>query len=77
MALEHALLTILACPVDKGSLLYFEDEMILYNPRLRRRYPIRDGVPVMLAHLAEPVGAAEHALLVDRAQAGDAVPTQS
>ena len=38
----------LACPVDKGPLLWFDDEDVLYNPRLRRRYARRDGIPVML-----------------------------
>jgi uncharacterized protein YbaR (Trm112 family) len=73
MALEQKLLTIIACPVDKGSLLYFEDEMTLYNPRLRRRYLIRNGVPVMLAHQAESIDDSEHARLIKRAEAGEAV----
>jgi uncharacterized protein len=70
MALEQALLEILVCPVDKGALLYFEDENLLYNPRLRRRYWIRDNVPVMLAHEAETVTEAEHARLLRRASDG-------
>ena len=37
MALDPQLLEILACPEDKGPLLYFEDESILYNPRLKRQ----------------------------------------
>lgn len=77
MALDHALLKILACPVDKGSLLYFDDERLLYNPRLRRRYPIRGNVPVMLADQAETVSDAEHSRLLHRASSGAAVPTQS
>ena len=40
MALDPQLLEILACPEDKGPLLYFEDEDSLYNPRLKRRYEI-------------------------------------
>ena len=45
MALDPKLLEILACPEDKGPLLYFEDEASLYNPRLQaalrgqRRHP--------------------------------------
>ena len=35
MALDPQLLEILACPEDKGPLLYFEDEDALYNPRLQ------------------------------------------
>ena len=36
MALDPLLLEVLACPEDKGPLLYFADEDLLYNPRLRR-----------------------------------------
>jgi hypothetical protein len=35
MALSPTLLEILACPDDKGPLLYFADEDTLYNPRLK------------------------------------------
>ncbi len=49
MTLDPRLLEILACPTDKGPLLYFADEDALYNPRLRKRYRIHDGdIPVML-----------------------------
>jgi len=48
MSLDPVLLEILACPEDKGPLLYFESEDALYNPRLRRRYTIKDDIPVML-----------------------------
>jgi uncharacterized protein len=75
VALEEPLLRILACPVDKGSLLYFEDESALYNPRLRRRYLVTGDVPVMLAQSAEPVSGDEHARLMRRAGEGKAVPT--
>lgn len=75
MALDRALLKILACPVDKGGLLYFQDEMTLYNPRLRRRYPINDGVPVMLAQHAEAVPDHEHFRLLQRADSGAAIHT--
>ncbi len=48
MSLDPALLSILACPDDKGPLYYLEDEAVLFNPRLRRTYAIRDDIPVML-----------------------------
>jgi uncharacterized protein len=48
MALDPMLLEILACPEDKGPLYYLADEDSLYNPRLKRRYAIRDDIPVML-----------------------------
>ncbi len=58
MALDPQLLEILACPEDKGPLLYLEDEDALYNPRLRRRYDVRDDIPVMLIEEAEKPGTA-------------------
>ena len=60
MALDPKLLEILACPEDKGPLLYFEDESSLYNPRLKRRYAVRDDIPIMLIDEAETVDDAEH-----------------
>ena len=61
MALNPKLLEILACPEDKGPLFYVEAENTLYNPRLTRRYVVRDGIPVMLIDEAETVSAEEHA----------------
>ena len=48
MAIDPTLLRILACPQDKGPLFYVEDEGFLYNPRLHRKYPVRDDIAVML-----------------------------
>ena len=56
MALDPLLLEILACPDDKGPLLYFVDEDSLYNPRTHRRYSIRDDIPIMLVDESEVVG---------------------
>ena len=75
MSLDKLLLAILACPEDKGPLLYFEDEDSLYNPRLKRRYPIRNGIPVMLLDEAETVDDAEHERLVAKVSAEGIAPT--
>jgi uncharacterized protein len=64
MALNPKLLEILACPEDKGPLFYVEAEDTLYNPRLTRRYVVRDGIPVMLIDEAETVSADEHARII-------------
>ena len=74
MALDPKLLEILACPEDKGPLLYLESEHALYNPRLRRRYEIRDDIPVMLIDEATTVDDAEDARLLAKAEA-DGVPS--
>jgi uncharacterized protein len=75
VALDPQLLEILACPQDKGPLLYFEDEAALYNPRLQRRYRIEDGIPVMLIDEAESVPDAEHQRLLAKAAAEGIEPT--
>jgi uncharacterized protein len=67
MALDPQLLEILACPEDKGPLLYFADEDTLYNPRLKRRYAIREDIPIMLIDEAETVDHAEHERLLAKA----------
>jgi uncharacterized protein YbaR (Trm112 family) len=61
--LDSALLDILVCPADRGSLLYVESEALLYNPRLRRAYRIDDGIPVLLVDEARDVDDEEHAKL--------------
>lgn len=75
MALDPQLLDILACPDDKGPLLYVEDEAALYNPRLRRRYRIEDDIPVMLVDEADDVDEAEHDRLMAKAEAEGITPT--
>ena len=60
MALDPLLLEILACPEDKGPLYYLADEDALYNPRLKRRYAIRDDIPDMIIEEAETITDSEH-----------------
>lgn len=73
--LDPRLLEILACPKDKGPLLFLADEDSLYNPRLHLRYRVRDNIPVMLIDEAEEVDANEHARLVAKADSLGIKPT--
>jgi len=75
MSLDPRLLAVLACPVDKGPLYYLGDEKGLYNPRLRRRYEVRDGIPVMLPDESVEVAEADAAALDARIAAGELTPT--
>lgn len=75
MALDPKLLEILACPEDKGPLLYFADEQALYNPRLKRRYAVLDDIPVMLIDEATTVDDAEDARLRAKAESEGVRPT--
>ena len=77
MALDPKLLEILACPKDKGPLLYFADEDCLYNPRLRLKYRITDDIPVMLIDEAETADDAEAARLEAKASDEGITPTWS
>ena len=70
MPLDPLLIEVLACPVDKGPLLWFADEDLLYNPRLHRSYDVRDGIPVLLVDEATAVDDAEHERLMAKAAAG-------
>lgn len=75
MSLDAALLAILACPDDKGPLYYLDAEQVLFNPRLARTYPVRDGIPVMLIEEATTVDQQESARLQAIIDAESVPPT--
>ena len=57
MAIDKELLEILACPLDKKPVALEGDRLVC--SQCGRRYPIVDGIPVMLIDEAElPEGAA-------------------
>ena len=69
MSLDPQLLEILVCPEDKGALVYVESEGLLLNERLRRTYPVRDDIPVMLIDEASEVSEDEAKRLLSIASA--------
>jgi len=75
MPLDPSLLAILACPEDRGPLYYVADLDVLYNPRLRRAYDVRDGIPVMLVEEARSVDDAEHDRIQARIDGDPIAPT--
>ncbi len=75
MSLHPQLLEILACPEDKGPLYYLGDEQTLYNPRLKRRYDIRDDIPIMLIDEASTVDDDEHERIMAKVEAESLAPT--
>jgi uncharacterized protein YbaR (Trm112 family) len=75
MALDPTLLEILACPEDRGPLYYLADEQALYNPRLNRRYEIRDDIPILLVDEATTVDAAEHDRIMAKVESEGLRPT--
>ena len=46
--ISQELLKILVCPEDKGPLELVDGGKFLFNPRNGYKYPIRNGIPVML-----------------------------
>ncbi|HEV2950929.1 MAG TPA: Trm112 family protein [Actinomycetota bacterium] len=61
MTLDAELLEILVCPNDRGDIDYHEDEQVIVCRTCRFRYPVRDGIPVMLIDEAEKPGGASGA----------------
>lgn len=50
--IDPKLLEILVCPETKGPLVYDRAAQELLSKKARLAYPIRDGVPIMLAEEA-------------------------
>ena len=51
--IDKELLEILACPKCKTEVKLEDDRIVCINPHCGLRYPIRDGIPVMLIDEAE------------------------
>ena len=49
IAVDPKLLEILVCPLTKGPLVYDAQKQELFSKRAGLAYPIRDGIPIMLA----------------------------
>ncbi len=47
--LDPGLLEILVCPLTKGPLVYDEAAQELVSEKAGLAYPVRDGIPIMLA----------------------------
>ncbi len=75
MTLNPALLEVLACPSDRGPLLYLADENVLYNPREKRSYIVRDGIAVLLIEESKIVDQAEHDRIMAKVAADGVKPT--
>ncbi len=75
MPLDARLLEILACPDEKGPLYYFPADGFLLCPACRRRYEIRDDIPVMLLDEATVLSADDVEALLARAKDEGIGPT--
>ncbi len=52
---DPKLLEILVCPLTKGPLRYDAAAQELISDQAKLAYPIRDGIPIMLADEARPL----------------------
>jgi uncharacterized protein len=57
--IDPRLLEILVCPATRTTLTYDADKNELVSKSARLAYPIRDGVPIMLAGEARELGEGE------------------
>lgn len=55
-ATDPKLLEILVCPMTKTRLEYDSEKQELISRAARLAYPIRDGIPIMLADEARELG---------------------
>jgi len=53
--LDAELLSILACPESKAPLIQVGEWLYSTDAATRRRYPVRDGIPIMLIDESEVV----------------------
>lgn len=51
--IDKELLEILACPACKTGVRLEQEKIVCTNPQCGLRYPIREGIPVMLVEEAE------------------------
>jgi uncharacterized protein len=58
--MDKYLLSILVCPICKGSLVYHKPQQELICRLDRLAYPIRDNIPVMLADEARRISLQEY-----------------
>lgn len=65
MALDAFLLELLEDPVDHGALRYVASREVLYNPRTRQCYEVRDDIAVLLTSEVRDVDDAEHEAIMN------------
>lgn len=53
--IDPKLLEILVCPLTKGTLRYDREHQELISDKAGLAYPIRDGIPIMLADEAREI----------------------
>ncbi len=74
MPIDKDLLEILACPESKAPLVEIEEDgnhwLVSTDAATRRRYRVKDGIPIMLIDESEVLDEATWKGLVERAGSG-------
>jgi uncharacterized protein YbaR (Trm112 family) len=65
VALDAFLLELLEDPADHGPLRYVDSRNVLYNPRARQAYEVRDDIPVLLTSEVRDVDDEEHEAIMN------------
>lgn len=71
--IDKELLDILVCPETKAALVQVGDWLYSTDRKTRRRYPVRDGIPILIIEESEVVDEAEYDRVlsqIDGAQEG-------
>ena len=72
--IDAELLKIMVCPLSHAPLVQVGDWLYSTDPQTRRKYPVRDGIPIMLVDESQVVDAAEFQRVMERAAAGSQTP---
>ncbi len=75
--LDPELLSILACPESKAPLIPLGDWLYSTDPATRRRYPVRDGIPIMLIEESEVVAEDEFQRIMAEHRPDDALSRET
>lgn len=57
--IDPKLLEVLVCPQSRGPLAWDAEKQELVSRQARLAYPVRDGVPILIADEARELGADE------------------
>lgn len=67
-AIDQDLLKIMACPVSRAPVVQVGEWIYSTDRQTRRRYPIRDGIPIMLIDDSEVVEPEEFDRVMSQAE---------
>ena len=53
--ISHRLVVKLVCPITKGPLIYDKQTQRLISRQIKKSFPIRDGVPILVLEEASDI----------------------